>query len=43
MHNDKTTKKDRSKLWEKQSTLGELLFQIVAGILIAVALYLSIT
>ena len=42
MHNDKTTREEREELWTKQSTLGDLLFQIVAGILIAVALYLTI-
>jgi len=42
MHNDKTTREDRKKLWEKQSTLGDILFQIVLGIIIGIAFYFSV-
>jgi len=42
MHNDKTTREEREELWEKQSTLGDIIFQIVLGIIIGIAFYFSV-
>ena len=42
MHNDKTTREEREELWTKQSTLGDILFQITLGIIIGIAFYFSV-